>query len=225
MTIIASFDVGIKNLGLCVFAMDADKSFSILTWKTLSLIDNKMCCFKMKNGNQCKCEARFFDATNCHALCGKHIKTLGHDAAKYSAIKKAKDVNIVDLGINLKKILDVECNMQIHSVLIENQISPIANRMKTIQGMIMQYFIMRDVTQIFMMSSHNKLKIKLDKSPFSEEEKATYKKRKVLGIKLTEHLLSHYDCLESSKCLFVGNKKDDLADAFLQGYYYIHQVI
>ena len=33
-------------------------------------------------------------------------------------------------------------------VIIENQISPIANRMKTIQGMITQYFIMKNIYNV-----------------------------------------------------------------------------
>ena len=51
---------------------------------------------------------------------------------------------MVTLGKNMKGVFDeIMCDVSgIEIVLIENQISPIANRMKTIQGMIMQYFIM-----------------------------------------------------------------------------------
>ena len=44
-------------------------------------------------------------------------------------------------------------------IIIENQISPIANRMKTLQGMIAQYFIMRGNAHIAFISSANKLKL------------------------------------------------------------------
>ena len=40
----------------------------------------------------------------------------------------------------MNKLPDIE---SITHVFIENQISPIANRMKTIQGMLAQYFIMK----------------------------------------------------------------------------------
>ena len=57
----------------------------------------------------------------------------------------ANNVNLIDLGINLKcecnKIFDSQIIDSIDMIIIENQISPIANRMKTIQGMIAQYFI------------------------------------------------------------------------------------
>ena len=49
----------------------------------------------------------------------------------------------------------------IDTVVIENQISPIANRMKTVQGMITQYFLMRgvDKRQIIYFSAVQKLKV------------------------------------------------------------------
>ena len=43
-------------------------------------------------------------------------------------------------------------------VLIENQIGPIALRMKTLQGMIMQHFIERGIPLIEEISATNKLK-------------------------------------------------------------------
>jgi hypothetical protein len=45
-------------------------------------------------------------------------------------------------------------------VLIENQISPIAKRMKDVQVLLTQYFIMKsDETVIIYVSSSNKLKL------------------------------------------------------------------
>ena len=63
--------------------------------------------------------------------------------------KVAGNTDLVEIGWNMKKHLDKikDCTMKnIKYVLIENQISPIANRMKTIQGMLAQYFIMRTDT-------------------------------------------------------------------------------
>jgi len=52
-----------------------------------------------------------------------------------------------------------EVGGEIDTVIIENQISPIANRMKTIQGMIAQYFIMKYGTiNIEFVNASNKLK-------------------------------------------------------------------
>jgi len=56
--------------------------------------------------------------------------------------KSANSMNLVSIGIALKEELEnYITDDDIDHVIIENQISPIANRMKSIQGMITQYFI------------------------------------------------------------------------------------
>ena len=59
-------------------------------------------------------------------------------------LKKANDINLITLGKNMRFALNklIENQRPTH-VIIENQISPIANRMKTLQGMIAQNFIMK----------------------------------------------------------------------------------
>ena len=74
----------------------------------------------------------------------------------------ASQVDLITIGKNIKsklnKIFPME--VKIDYILIENQISPIANRMKTIQGMIAQYFIMNNNAEhIEFVSSIHKLKI------------------------------------------------------------------
>ena len=61
---------------------------------------------------------------------------------------------------------------KIDIVIIENQISTIASRMKTLQGMIAQYFIMRGTPCIEFISAANKLKM------FMTKKKTTYTERK-----------------------------------------------
>ena len=67
--------------------------------------------------------------------------------------KVAGNTDLVEIGWNMKKHLDKISDSVIKNikyVIIENQISPIANRMKTIQGMLAQYFIMRcDKSNLF----------------------------------------------------------------------------
>jgi hypothetical protein len=74
--------------------------------------------------------------------------------------KTANDTDLIKIGKNMKNSLNrVLETVEISNVIIENQISPIANRMKTIQGMIAQYFIMRNSNQqIEFISAANKLK-------------------------------------------------------------------
>ena len=100
-------------------------------------------------------------------------------------------------------------------VLIENQIGPLAIRMKTIQGMITQYFIQKNISQIEYWSSSNKLK------PFLKEiKKTTYRERKLLSIKVTIHLLEQFFNAWATH-YSSHKKKDDLSDCLLQCLHYI----
>ena len=148
-------------------------------------------------------------------------------------------INIVDLGKNIKCHLDVifaEHMDKIDAILIENQIGNLAGRMNVLQGMISQYFIMRNITKIEFISATNKLK--LFKSVINkkndtggegnldnvlESEKKLYKMRKDAGKMVCRSLLSFYPKLTDWITKYDQHKKnDDLADCFLQGYYYAH---
>ena len=103
-------------------------------------------------------------------------------------------------------------------VLIENQISPIANRMKTIQGMIAQYLIMRGIKNIIFYSAINKLKT------FIGSDKTSYSERKHLSISYTSQIITKNNLLNDWLTFFNSHKKkDDLADSFLQGLSYLIQ--
>ena len=66
---------------------------------------------------------------------------------------KAHDFDLITLGRNINSIFNnlfKEMNISadnLKKVIIENQISPIANRMKSIQGMLTQYFITKDIVE------------------------------------------------------------------------------
>lgn len=127
----------------------------------------------------------------------------------------ANNVPMLDIGIAIKDQFKLHFNeMNIDIVLIENQISTIANRMKTIQGMIMEYFILNDIDKIYFISSSNKLKLNDENS----KKQTCYKERKKMGIELCKNQLHNEIWMK----YFTGHgKKDDLADCFLQGCYYI----
>jgi hypothetical protein len=102
--------------------------------------------------------------------------------------------------------------------------------MKTIQGMIAQYFIMRfgDAVYIEFVSSHNKLKGFVTENPNPEETtnqkttKSSYKANKSDGIAICRKFIEANTELASWKQEFDKSKKrDDLADCFLQGIWYL----
>ena len=135
--------------------------------------------------------------------------------------KKANEVDLFNIGVNIKnKFNDLfKEEGKIDYVIIENQIGPLAIRMKTIQGMIVQYFIMSNlnVEHIEFISASNKLK------DCDVKDKEKYSDRKKLGIAKCLGVLTidfrfnqHLDYFNAHK------KKDDLSDSFLQGLWFIN---
>ena len=131
----------------------------------------------------------------------------------------ANDLDLIQIGVSMRDAFNkelVDHLSTIDEIVIENQISPIANRMKTLQGMIAQYFIMNNKTKISFVSASNKLK------EYSEADTSSYQSRKKEGIKITHSILTethsqwlpHFD---------QHKKKDDLADSFLQGNWYLNK--
>ena len=118
--------------------------------------------------------------------------------------------------INLKiKFNAIFENCVIDIVIIENQIGPLANKMKTLQGMISQYFIMKNIHHIEFISACNKLK------DFTIE-KMDYKQRKKFGVEKCLEILTNSKNVNWVSEISKSNKKDDLSDCFLQGLWYIN---
>jgi hypothetical protein len=146
--------------------------------------------------------------------------------------KTAGETDLIQIGRNMKEHLDrIDGIDMIQFVVIENQISPLASRMKTIQGMLAQYFIMKvpDCHIEFVSSSH-KLKqfTKVSEGSDVLENKLTtntYKQNKTDGIHYCTKLLEKNAELAGSHIFdkSTTKKKDDLADCFLQGLWYLKQ--
>lgn len=154
---------------------------------------------------------------------------------------KAGDTDLIVVGKNMKRIFqDVLKNVSIDYVLIENQISTLATRMKTVQGMLSQYFIMSyENVNIEFISSANKLKMFSNEIKEKEKEKGKekekekekcdenqtqgqkYKSHKKDGVFFCEQVLSSGKWTTNlwEKC--EKKKKDDLADCFLQGVWWL----
>jgi hypothetical protein len=275
---IISFDVGIKNMGYCIFDLSNSVPY-IAQWEIMDLIEENNttmeCSHILKNNKKCNKKATYKKNTtyfcNVHSkqckywlpskeftkgklnkktidellqlckqyhiavekytkqeCCIKLVEFYNNNVLEKLDNKKKKcdEYDLVHLGKRIKYYCDNRINSDvIDYVLIENQISPIANRMKTIQGMLAQYFIMKnDNVKIIFVSSQNKLKY-FDKH-IDPTATSTYKANKKNGIFYCNELLSHkYDYLQNWKSTLEVKKKDDLADAFLQGIWYIENKI
>jgi hypothetical protein len=129
----------------------------------------------------------------------------------------ASDCNLIDVGIimsqKLPSIMELD---NVDKILIENQIGPLAIRMKCVQGMLTQFFIEKGIKDITFVSSSNKLK-------HFEVPKKNYKERKMSGIMVTQKYITENAILNIWLTHFNKHKKkDDLADSFLQGLWYIN---
>ena len=149
----------------------------------------------------------------------------------YSSIDKSDGtkVDLVTIGRNIQQHFDIifaDHLTTIDRIIIENQIGPIANKMKTIQGMLSQYFIMRNNNVIIdFISASNKLKDFLPKDN-DNKTKINYKERKKLGIQIClEFVDTDPRFTEWGTYLHKHKKQDDLSDAFLQGMWYIKNKI
>jgi len=136
---------------------------------------------------------------------------------EYNIIKivkaSANDINLIQVGRNMNAALNNITGIEtVTHVVIENQISPIATRMKTIQGMLAQYFIMKTQCEIEFVSSANKLKDLIG-------DKTDYKTKKNNGILFCAEFLKN-ECFANWTHM-LHKKKDDLADCFLQGIWYL----
>ena len=163
--------------------------------------------------------------------------------------KSANDTDLITIGKKMKLLLnEISGIHEITHVIIENQISPIANRMKTIQGMLAQYFIMNNSDiHIEFISSANKLSMKnVDvkneneiENKFRENgdgepleninsefvtQNSVYKKHKIDGVTKCSQILDTNDDFKKWKYVLETKKKDDLADCFLQGIWYIQKI-
>jgi hypothetical protein len=177
-------------------------------------------------------------------------KVIAHFAARTltpliaTKSKNANQIHLVEIGKRIKTQFDhVFSKYYLTHVILENQISPIAGRMNTIQGMVSQYFIMRDRTDqlaIDFISSAGKLKGFVpdtlakpsNGSPTKDPSEGvatkgpenTYKTHKRDGIAFCNQFMTANPGLATFRHIIdASTKKDDLADSFLQGIYFMRR--
>ena len=130
------------------------------------------------------------------------------------AKEKASTAQNTHIGKSLcNQFDDILPYYNVDTILIENQIGQNAIKMKTIQGMINMYFVIReyDINTIINYNASHKLKPFLDKN-----DKTTYAQRKKLSKVVTHQLCKQV--YGETLCSFYESfkKKDDLADCLLQ---------
>jgi hypothetical protein len=173
-------------------------------------------------------------------MCTSHAKQIYKSESKLLQLKSFKLKSSTTLNFDdVKYSLIMELENKPHLltanyVVIENQPSFKNPRMKSIATTLYDYYLIRgiidknitksNISQVKFMSPSNKLKLadegdtkQLIKVKGTDDTKA-YKLTKSLGIKYCLDLTTHLDSWQ--KHFNSHKKKDDLADAFLQGSYF-----
>lgn len=232
-----------KKNGQCYCEKHAKSSTFIIPTKKNSMVSLK----KLKVDELIKLGHSLFlfmDVENLPKLKKDILDKLGEFYEKNSfepivkkKTKNASEIDLITIGKNMKELLNITNGIEeITHVVIENQISPIANRMKTIQGMLAQYFIMKNSDiHIDFVSSANKLsqfKTKEKEKPVVntvEKDKPLentlitnpdYKQHKKDGLFYCNQIIDNNQSITGWKDSLKIKKADDLADCFLQGIWY-----
>jgi hypothetical protein len=194
----------------------------------------------------CENESDYFISTNKFCgLCELHVKKFSKKIEKNIQAKKINVMNcnefpLLDLGKILFEKFDNNNNfLKVDEVLIENQPGrlnnriKVGNKIKTIASFIFSYFIIRgiiekdrtcsSITNVKFVSASNKLKIDLKTTNKILEKNETKNERDIYN--LTKNLGKQYCCAlinsEDRDILNKNKKKDDMCDAFLQGFQYL----
>tara|TARA_A100001015_G_scaffold267167_1_gene316977 strand:- start:4903 stop:5619 length:717 start_codon:yes stop_codon:yes gene_type:complete len=237
--LILSFDVGIRHLAYLLIESTTNHIYS---WNSLDISQPTTCCqcdsppqYTFKEKLYCKQHIKHKTPMTKRLMIlqnstlSKQLNYLKKKNSNYTQFEEyikeevyhklttnANKLNLIYLGRNMTQHFNRLFNYSIDAVLIENQIGKIAIRMKTLQGMIAQYFIQKNVPTIEFISSKNKLHF--------IKYKTTYKERKQLAIIEINKYLSKSKLLTWEKYFQQHQKKDDLADCFLQYRYYIDNI-
>lgn len=240
MVKIISFDVGIKNLAYC--SLESNESGVIIhDWGIINIIEdiNPLCSHTIRK-KKCTREAHYMikplnDKTSNQPIyfcnkktCIKHMEhTYNKKQIKKSKRKTCKNIKLQELGILLLSKLQAQQSTLINAdiVIIENQPVLKNPKMKSIQMMVYTFFLEHGlmnsnshISDIILFSARNKLKT-YDGPEIKCTLKNKYNKRKYLSIEYTKYFIK--DNIKWSTFFISNSKKDDLADSYMQGLYYI----
>lgn len=247
---IVSFDVGLRNLAVSVLEGTSRKDVRIIGWDVIDVIGEKNgvsrpSCFKCKkpamwtdnNTFACSKHCPKNSAVTKSSLNKKSIGELRELAETYSisGSKKTELVTsiykhlltgswtkfkgnarapgggVLDLIPDIIKCLDTRASWWVGAdiCIFENQLD---RRMFAVQSMLQMYFACRGFQTTGISAKH-----KLENILTIDDRTDTYRGRKKTGITHCEAL-----CPPCNLAFFRSHKKkDDLADCFLQGIWYI----
>jgi hypothetical protein len=222
-----SFDVGIKNLAFC----ELTPQKKIKQWGIINMNSDPTCNMCLKKPCDKQASSSLTIDGEVKYYCSTHIK---HKSLDKKGKKRKLNTNrdILELSkVCVGKLKELDLS-NIKYVLIENQPALKNPVMKSVQMIIYTFFVMAGVMEekssienIHMVNARNKLKVYKGepiKTPYSDDKKNKYRNNKYLSVKYTALMIHEEE--DSFQKLYEGSKKkDDLADAYLQGIYWIEK--
>jgi hypothetical protein len=225
---VISFDVGIKNLSFCCLEYTGSE-YKIYDWGIINISCDDTCDHIIKGGKECDKSATHVITSSGKKLCNTHIKNKAYADMKLKKVPK-KPNPILHIGENIVSKLSAYNFLDVHDVIIENQPALKNPTMKTVQMLLYSYFLINGYTSdtsaignIEMINARNKLKAYTGpqiESPFPKEKKNIYKTNKFLAIEYCKVMVEEEES-QFRELFLSSKKKDDLADSFLQGVFWI----
>lgn len=224
---ILSWDIGIKNLSFCY--MEKNK---IIDWGIINLEDEiPLCQGSFKNGNKCNRKATYIEKKPSIENEKEMTFCKTHSIKNCKLIKK-KTYSLLELTKKLVDELDKKFkNIEIDSVLLENQPALKNPKMKSIQMVIFSYFLINGyperIKNIEMIPANKKNKYcseycKKNENIELPSNKSSYQNAKKTAILVCEDIICK-DFIENIDIFKNSKKKDDLSDSFLQGLQYLNK--
>jgi len=214
-----------------------------------NLIDTKLDDFETLFTSNCDNKCQYVGKKECdkkskfcykdNFYCNTHAKSLYSRIENENKITKFKDTSISSLTIDFLRerlVTELEKRKNLYTanvVVIENQPTLKNPKMKAISSTVYDYYLIRgifdksitksNIAKVKYMSPSNKLKLAneddtLKLVKLKGDDAKTYKLTKSLGIKYCKEMIKDTDWINKIE---TSKKKDDLADSFLQGMYYI----
>jgi len=195
------------------------------------LVRGTPCC---ERGIQSKNKIEDSAPEPIYQMCSQHYKKYSSNLWKLQKKQSTQDWITWGKKIYIYLQQQPEIWNDVDHVLIENQPSMKNPTMKTYQSILSSFFLIKSLEnlpnlQIHLLSATNKNKVPFPPTEHDvngnqqliEKGKSSYKDNKNSSILCTTEWLKYKEWSEWEKYFTSFHKKDDLADSFLQGLYYI----
>lgn len=233
--IITSIDVGIRNLAYCVMEYDPENisgnQFKIHDWNVIDLLNNKQknnkCQMKFQSGDKKGqiCHNLAYYSINGMNVCKIHSKSYNH--SQLTRFYTVSNISLYELArLAVLELDKIDFNHS-QEIIIESQPSK-NQKMKNFSMVLLNYFIIKYIAEkteseqklqdVKFISSRNKLTVY--DGPYIEcHLKGQHARNKFYGKIYCQYLIRND--FEKKNFFNSFKKRDDLADSFLQGAWYL----